>query len=139
MAKQREIKFRAWDKNNKKMLDWSASSGDTGFWESVGIFDTHFELMEFTGLKDKNGIDIYEGDILNQLPGFGCEWNERIGVITFQYTSFWLDSGSQSIPLDDHDCNLEVIGNIYDHDKLSKMDLVLFDREGIFTLGKERR
>jgi hypothetical protein len=55
----REIKFRARDKNTKKTISWSASDGDTGFWESVGVFSDHYDLMQFTGLKDKNGKEIF--------------------------------------------------------------------------------
>jgi len=58
---QREIKFRAWDKKNKQM-----SFGNIGFHynDIQGMYAYDKELMQYIGLKDKNGKEIYEGDIL---------------------------------------------------------------------------
>ena len=120
----REIKFRAWNNKIKIMMD--ASYGDwicfdgTPYTEASKHYDTpnieiestnDYELMQFTGLLDKNGKEIFEGDIVKINGKYNklVEWNFQL-----------LSNLDMNIATEHPDVHLEIIGNIYEHPELLK-------------------
>lgn len=124
-------KYRAWDKELKTMLDVSLIDfkkrvlvgehwefGETNF---MG-FD-EIELMQSTGLKDKNGQEIFEGDIL-ELKDCGetignvkvC-WDDLLGLV--QLDAIIVDEKEPMYKVvDDEDYSYIVVGNIYENPEL---------------------
>mgnify|MGYP000867915488 CR=1 FL=1 len=121
----REIKFRAWDEKLKLMyatdsvslcIDGEICYLDTdGEW--VADMANRITLMQYTGLKDKNGKEIYEGDIIHCWGGEYYqgywEYNQKF-VVEFGWTqSMW-----EMLHVE----NIEVIGNIHDNPELLEVE-----------------
>jgi hypothetical protein len=107
----REIKFRLWSKTSQQIISWEQIvSGN----KHHVIWYDDYPTMQFTGLQDKNGKDIYEGDICQYKNG-----NEySIAEIKYIYSSFRLSTrlGSHSIPVD----YIKIIGDIHTTPELLK-------------------
>lgn len=120
----REIKFRAYDKENKIMF-YEFEQNDVFIAKMQDKEDwRHLILMQYTGLKDKNGKDIYEGDIvridiLNQLDQ---QFNTHESFVVFEYGMFMVDkwrcSLQEAIEREDSKNGVEVIGNIFENKEL---------------------
>lgn len=130
----REIKFRAWDKENKEMLEiedlhWDDCTRE--FLIRTTMYRDYFTpeemiLMQYTGLHDKNEKEIYEGDILLRKSGsFESLILVKWGRVEFSFLCAplyngklpkkfnWTRSTYQGL-----DGYAEVIGNIYENPEL---------------------
>lgn len=113
-----EIKFRAWDKHKKQMV--TPHDGDFISWHAPSNWKDCYEVMQFTGLKDKNGKEIYEYDIckysyINYFVLF--KWDDEL--LTFKANVYSDGIECENIFFINTDSSkFEVIGNIYDNPKL---------------------
>jgi hypothetical protein len=121
----RDIKFRAWDKKEKGMRTvtllntaYMGTEYQTIYFNHLGGSYRHLpevELMQFTGLKDKNGKEIYEGDVLS--------YDDDKGVVTYVNCEFALkltkhETVQRGLLSDYVYHPLAIIGNIYENAEL---------------------
>jgi len=128
----REIKFRYWDGEFKQMCNVRAIVWHNNMIANIEVFDSKtifrnpnmffgHALQEFTGLKDKNGKEIYEGDIvktaglMDNIAG-KVQWSDRMGWLIHP-TDWAADLGYS---LYEVRAFAEVIGNIYENPELLK-------------------
>ena len=135
----REIKFRAWNKYAKKMqnpafitfegvcMDYSQEPG-----EGLDNCSDEYVLMQYTGLRDKNGVEIYEGDIVDAKTypvHLVVIWS--FGACGFVVNDYAIDDGTYLAELCRADLEgLSVIGNIYSNPKLLEQEKETNHAEG---------
>lgn len=120
----REIKFRVYDKDLKRMRYFNSphdficfDENGNGYYHNMqtGIGEWFSGLMQYTGLKDKNGVEIYENDIVKY------EGEDTSYVVMFDPTGYWCLDGngarnSEMLYYEDISKSLEAIGNIYENE-----------------------
>lgn len=114
----KNIKFRAWDYDNECMYDDSQiiiheGTVFIGRIKFVHQISQDTELMQYTGLKDKNGIEIYEGDIVTHLD-FKEPSEVTFSKGCFRIHDFTMANFEAVHPIS----KTEVIGNIYENSEL---------------------
>jgi len=107
----REIKFRAYSYRSKRMWGWGELEN-----EEIGdmLKNPQEEIMQYTGLKDKNGKEIYEGDIVK------IKYRDYLGIIKWRDCGFYINE--RDYAKKDFVLNItsteEIIGNIYESPEL---------------------
>ena len=121
-----EIKFRAWDKKNEEMrfgypviekgVYKRFVEDITGSYFGVGINNGNYgmELMQFTGFKDKNGKEIFEGDLVKH-----CSYKGKKFIIEYIAPKFECRNSKDGTVMDlwhnNKFSDFEIIGNIYEN------------------------
>ena len=137
----RDIKFRAWNTEDKVMIEWIDMLKHKGvMWsvlgnttvtrfmhqdDTIGETAPLYRVMQFTGLQDIKGVDIYEGDIVRPTSGvvgsISIVFHNGAFTCTDGACHWWMVSDSTSMPKEfGSDTDMEVIGNIYETPELLK-------------------
>lgn len=122
----REIKFRAWDLKTKTMhtvenINFCGRETVTVQYNPVKkICLDSVLLTQYTGAKDKNGVEIYEGDIIRHQSGkYGTDFEIKWSPILCGFTAMQIESGHPSPQLNQGTMSyFEVVGNIYENPEL---------------------
>jgi uncharacterized phage protein (TIGR01671 family) len=129
----REIKFKAWDNHGKKFIEneFAMSWCNGKVINIVGVsYNKHEEddpyedvtFCQYTGLLDKNGKEIYEGDVIAKMISIGIDEPKILhkGEVVFHYGGFCMEYEGYYFPLSRQHGGCEIIGNIYENPDLLK-------------------
>jgi uncharacterized phage protein (TIGR01671 family) len=109
----REIKYRGkWDGR------WDYATPDDSHWQQFWACAEKETIGEYTGLEDKNGRDIFEGDILNY-PRHGSDVSREVGFLNGSFVLI-NQRGEFYAPIDTAGPISEVVGNVFENPELLK-------------------
>lgn len=129
----RELKFRAWSEETKSFEYFDLYEGTECGLTNLQIWARNTQIEQYTGLKDKNGEEIYEGDIVERrklisaremaVPGWGKDHTEiRRAAVVHEHGMFYGHSVTANISTDyswdELETDFEVIGNIHENPEL---------------------
>lgn len=112
MSTQRYIKFRAWHKGEAFMIEWDfiIDDGILPYFSSDS-----YVLMQYTGLKDRNGREIYEGDVVK----FNMGGEDFRRPVAWNPQGFWTIHWQDGLNTGPLRGTYEVVGNIYDNTEMT--------------------
>ena len=125
-----KTKFRVWNEKTESFINYGdlmldlkngkVYSGDVGIPEYTIDVTNQVILMQSTGLKDKNGVEIFEGDVISELSEQGEDWaNHILAEVVWHKAGFYgKEKGHEpEYPITEF-IKGEVIGNIYKNSEL---------------------
>ena len=128
----REFRFKAWDQYHTEMINWEQYQHEMVSDDFLEYNKGPLKIMQWTGLTDKNGVDIYEGDIIKTEEGLIVKvvWDKVkfkcLGSVEKTYQGEkYIDRIEFELRLDSSDkrFGVEVLGNIFENPEILKGEL----------------